>query len=46
LAGIKKWGENGERMTEDRKIKGLPGFFNNPQALEFLMVPEVGIEPT
>lgn len=45
-AGNKKWGESGERMATDRKIKGLSGFFNNPQALVFIMVPEVGIEPT
>ena len=38
--------KSGERVAADRKIKGLSGFFNNPQALDFILVPEVGIEPT
>ena len=41
-----KWGENGERMATGRKRKGPSEFLNNQQALDFSLVPEVGIEPT
>jgi hypothetical protein len=42
---IKKWGESGERMESDGKRKGLDGLLNNSQALVFVLVPKLGIEP-
>jgi len=33
-------------MATGRKIKWLYGFLNHQQIIDFIMVPEVGIEPT
>jgi hypothetical protein len=44
LAGNLKWGESGERMSTDRKRKGLYGFTNKPQALVLTVVPGARIE--
>jgi hypothetical protein len=41
-----KWGESGERIAMGRKKKSAFRLFENLEALDFIMVPEVGIEPT
>jgi len=42
----KKAGQERDKMSGGRKRKGLHGFSNDPQALVYILVPEVGIEPT
>jgi hypothetical protein len=42
----KKAGQERDKMTDRGKRKGLHVFLYAQQALDFILVPEVGIEPT
>ena len=42
----KKAGQERDKMTDSRKRKRACRLFESPQALVFVLVPEVGIEPT
>jgi hypothetical protein len=45
MAENQKWGESGERMTKWRKTEKAYRLLKTMQALDFLLVPEPGIEP-